>query len=75
MNESTATKQLNRAIKMAGGLWTAGDIAAAAGCSEQAISDRLKRGTLPAPALELGRLRVWLGVQLPREIRRARVKA
>ena len=74
MNEQTATRNFNKAVRAAGGLWTAHDIAEAAGCTEQAIQDRLKRGTLPPPAMELGRLRVWLGAQLTPELRRARRK-
>lgn len=72
MNPNTAARNFNKAVNAAGGLWTAHDMAEAAGCSEQAIYDRLKRGTLPPPVMELGRLRVWLGAQLPDELRQAR---
>lgn len=72
MNAQTAERNFKKAVRAAGGLWTAHDIAGAAGCTEQAIYDRLKRGTLPPPAMELGRLRVWLGAQLSPELRKAR---
>lgn len=70
MNAKTAERSFQNAIKAVGGLYTASDMARSADCTEQAIYDRLRRGTIPQPAFQVGRLRVWLGAQLPSELKR-----
>ena len=71
MNDQTAVKLAKQATRRAGGLWGVADIAEAIGSSEQAVQDRLRRGTLPEPTFIVGRnTRVWLARSLPAEVRR-----
>jgi predicted DNA-binding transcriptional regulator AlpA len=52
------------AIEKAGGLVTPSEIAAEWGITDQAIADRIRRGTFPEPAKVAGRVRLFLRAQV-----------
>ncbi len=52
------------AVEAAGGLVTAREAAALCGVSEQAISQRIARGAFPEPVRRVGRVRVFLRLEV-----------
>jgi len=57
-------KQAEQAIEAAGGLVTPRELAAEWGVSEQAIAERIRRGTFPEPVKLAGRVRLYLRAQV-----------
>lgn len=53
-----------RAVAAAGGLATVRELAAEWGVSEQALGDRIARGTFPEPFTRKGRVRLYLRDQV-----------
>ncbi|MDQ3881082.1 MAG: hypothetical protein M3295_08420 [Chloroflexota bacterium] len=59
-----AAQRARRAIQAAGGLITPREIADEWGVTQQAISDRIARGTMPPPLKVAGRVRLYLRADL-----------
>lgn len=57
-------KRAIEAIERAGGLVTPREIADEWGVSDQAIADRIRRGTFPEPVKVAGRVRLYLWDQV-----------
>jgi predicted DNA-binding transcriptional regulator AlpA len=64
MSERRSVKRAIDAIERAGGLVTPREIAEEWGVSDQAIADRIQRGTFPEPVKVAGRVRLYLREQV-----------
>ena len=62
--DDAVVKRALDAIEAAGGLVTPHELAAEWGVSDQALADRIARGTFPEPVKLAGRVRVYLRAQV-----------